>query len=455
MKYSGIILLLSMILIPANAGAVKCPIPNCPAGQLCFCPPPPPHFFVLEVRGNNVDKKIVEKIETYLKNSFDLTAMFKFRDKFAPRAFKITTPADQISRWSMISFNVSNTKNGLSFGVEYHERFPIHSRKKTQKWKTSMSTDSTKDKILHAALDTLGNQAMEQILGNKFEAFGTRLAYVETIKTGTSVIRMAHVNGKNYGKSGNGGRLLSFSRSLNKGPVFSPDGRFLVFTSHIRYNPDLYIVKTDGSKSPHRISARNGMNHAASFSPDGSKLALTLDYRGNADVYTLNSDYSSTKKWRISKKLTKHHDIDTSPEYSPDGKRLAFVSARGGSAQIFTYDFASGRIRKLFSTKSRTFTPRWCKSGNREYIAFTQLVGAKSVIYIYDVVAKNGWQATSSAAPNAENPAWSPHCNLIAYESEGAKGKAAGIWISPVRGGHSRVLYTGKLAMPAWEMKKN
>ena len=131
-------------------------------------------------------------------------------------------------------------------------------------------------------------------------------------------------NGDNS-KASSGFPIISFKRSINKEPRFSNDGKYIVFTSHIRFNPDLYLKKI-GRKSIHRISAQRGMNHAAAFSFNSKKLALTLDFKGNPDIYILKTDFKSNKKWRIVKKITQNHGIDTSPAFSPDGKKVAFVS---------------------------------------------------------------------------------------------------------------------------------
>lgn len=181
-------------------------------------------------------------------------------------------------------------------------------------------------------VDTLSNQIMAKILKRPFAAFGTKLAYVHKTGRGKSVIRLGQVNGVVAAK-GTSFPVVSFKRSLNKEPVFNPKGTHLVFTSHIRFNKDLYITKI-GSGAIHRISARKGVNHAIAFSPKGNTMAATLSHRGNPDIYLLRSDYRTKKKWRVIKTITRHHSIDTSPAFSPDGKRIAFVSARRGRAQI-------------------------------------------------------------------------------------------------------------------------
>ncbi|MDA3864822.1 MAG: hypothetical protein PF689_13245 [Deltaproteobacteria bacterium] len=443
------LLLLLITFFPVAAQGVKCPIPNCPKGQLCFCPPPPPHYMVIKDKSTGSNSKAGKIFTDRLKSNFALTASFSFKNKFSPKYQSSKTPLDQISKWHLITLKLKQGNKTTGVEVKLFSRKTPRSSRKKEIWETSFNFNSSN---LKKSTDLLGNQLMAKIIQRKFSAFGSKMAYVHNITRGKSYIRVAHFNGEEKDQSLSSHKLVSFKVSYNKEPFWGPRGEYLFFTSHARYNPDLYIVKPGNNPvKPLRISARNGMNHAAVLSNKRKYLALTMDFRGNPDIYLLKPDFKTTKKWRIIKKLTTHHSIDTSPSFSPDGKRIVFVSNRRKRAQIFTKKIKGGKPRLLFSTGNRTYTPRWCSSGKREYLAFTQLVGNKSVIYVYDLKTRGGWQATSSSAPNAENPAWSPHCNLISYESSGSKTKKNGIWISPVRGGKSSVFLKGSLTMPAWD----
>ncbi len=443
------LLLVFLTMLPATAQGVQCPIPNCPEGQLCFCPPPPPHYLVVSGKGEGTTTPAGNIIARF-KANLRLTGYFAMAKRFAARTESPKTPLDQISPWSMVELSLTTAGDAGTINVKLYRRLAPRSARRHLAFKTDM-TFSLKDPVAWTkASDILGNQVMAKILGRPFAAFGTKLAFVHRLSRGTSVIRVGQVNGQ-VTKLGATQPRVSFSSSLNKEPLFSPDGRHLVFTSHIRFNPDLYITEI-GTRGIHRISSRKGVNHAAAFAPDGKSLALTLDYKGNPDIFLLATDYSTQRKWRVLRQLTRHHTIDTSPAFSPDGKQIAFVSTRKGRAQIFIKNVTAkgGRARLLFSTPHRTYTPKWCRAGIREYLAFTQLVGNKSVIFIYDVRNKNGWRATSLSAPNAENPSWSPHCNLIAYESDGSKLGSQGIRISPIIGGRSVSLFAGPFTTPTW-----
>ncbi len=447
-RISWIFLVLALAWSP-RAHAVQCPIPNCPPDQLCFCPPPPPHHLVVENPAGDVADGAGARAAERIRVNLGLTAMFQMQPKFAPKPEPVNKPEDQIPQWTVVTVEVPDAQKA-ELKIRVAQRSPIYGVKRAEIGSFTLTLAA--EEIQRAQqIDEACNRIMSMILKRKFAAFGARLAYVERTGPGKGVIRMGRVNADFAGKNADAGSILGFSLSLNRSPVWSPDRKVILFTSSIRNNLDLYLVPADGSREPHRISAWPGMNHSPSFSPDGKTIALTMDHAGSPDIFLLAADYATTKKWRIIKQLTNHYDIDTSAAFSPDGKRIAFVSARNGRAQIFVMNADGSGQRLLLSTPHRTFTPRWCRSENREFIAFTQLVGNQSVIFIYDVVNQNGWQATPADAPDAENPTWSPHCNLVAYESHGDSRRPAGIYISPLVGGASARLLTGDARMPAWE----
>ena len=130
------------------------------------------------------------------------------------------------------------------------------------------------------------------------------------------------------------------------GPVLSPDGKTMLFTSRRPGGPsevleeDLYYFediyqsqKTDSGKwsQPNLVSGLVSAGHesASSLSPSGSTLYMSRG-EGNGDLFFSTSDGS---KW--SKPVSLGNNIntegrETSCFASPDGKRLYFTSDRPG-----------------------------------------------------------------------------------------------------------------------------
>src|SRR5215510_8351561 len=105
--------------------------------------------------------------------------------------------------------------------------------------------------------------------------------------------------------------------------VFSPDGRWAVFTSERRGNPDLYAIDLQAGGTPRLLIDSPAMEDQAAISPDGASIAFMSSHGGNADIYILPFDPSSTQSIDKATNLTRHSGGDFRPAFSPDGKQIA------------------------------------------------------------------------------------------------------------------------------------
>jgi dipeptidyl aminopeptidase/acylaminoacyl peptidase len=112
------------------------------------------------------------------------------------------------------------------------------------------------------------------------------------------------------------------------GPAVSPDGSQAVFTvtrysvDENKADSDLWLVPTDGSAPPRRLTWNPGSDSSAAWSPDGRSLAF-VSKRGDAppQLYVLNIGGGEAMP------VTKLPVAVQSPRWLADGKRLAFSAA--------------------------------------------------------------------------------------------------------------------------------
>ena len=88
------------------------------------------------------------------------------------------------------------------------------------------------------------------------------------------------------------------------------------------YRGDLWVVKDDGS-NPHRLTVHPAHDSHPRFSPDGKWIAFSSSRAGNDDVYVMPASGGEAKQ------LTFHSAPDTVVGWSRDSKRIIFSSARG------------------------------------------------------------------------------------------------------------------------------
>jgi tricorn protease len=88
------------------------------------------------------------------------------------------------------------------------------------------------------------------------------------------------------------------------------------------YQGDLWLVNEDGS-NPRRLTVHTARDSNPRFSPDGRWIAFSSDRYGNTDVFIIPAAGGEPKQ------LTFHSAGDTVVGWSRDSKRVIFSSARG------------------------------------------------------------------------------------------------------------------------------
>ena len=234
-------------------------------------------------------------------------------------------------------------------------------------------------------------------------------------------------------------RRVTSNGSLNLSPCWSPDGKYMAFTSYETGNPDLQVFRlSNGQKA--NISKQNELHSAPAWSPDGIRIALTLTKEGNADIYTIEV---KGKKFR---RLTRNPSIDSSPSWSPNGREIAFTSSRSGSPQIYIMDSNGGNVRRLTYEGSYNASPAWSPRG--DFIAFVSRERTGFQIYTIDVNGEALKRLTDSSGNN-ENPSWSPNGMWLAFASN--RTRKWDIYLMHWDGSYLRRLtYEGRNVSPSW-----
>jgi Tol biopolymer transport system component len=212
-------------------------------------------------------------------------------------------------------------------------------------------------------------------------------------------------------KAGPRFRQLTNGTGDDSSPTWSPDGRQIAFDSNSDgAQRQVYIVESDGSGTPHRLTHSNEAETSPCWSPDGRQIAFTsFSLDGSAQIKIANADGTG-----LPQLLNQDHSFDFVPAWSPDGLSIAF--ARGlVSGQIYiTKADGTGSPRQLTSPGGENVFPAW--SPDSKYIAFVSTRSNSSQIYIMTSDGGNQHPLTNLPGFTAD-PAWSPDGRFILFAS--------------------------------------
>jgi Tol biopolymer transport system component len=168
--------------------------------------------------------------------------------------------------------------------------------------------------------------------------------------------------------NGSGQRKLT-AKPNDRLPVWSPDGRKIVYAQGWPDNPDLYVMNADGS-GLRRLTRDSAWDGGPAWSPDGRKIVFVRTHmpaegRGpwESDVYAINVDGSGERN------LT-GDAVSSGPVWSPDGQKIAFTSWRdasglwGGSIYVMNADGSEQR-RLTRMAQVNYSLPSWSPEGRK------------------------------------------------------------------------------------------
>jgi len=132
---------------------------------------------------------------------------------------------------------------------------------------------------------------------------------------------------------------------LNAGPIWSKDGKLIVYTQQQAKGTDsnIFIADVASGKST-LLTPHNGeqLYTANALSPDARKLLITsnaangYDNVGLLDVATKKIDWLTQDKWEIS-----------GGDFSPDGRYATWTANVDGNSDIYLHELAGGKTIAL------------------------------------------------------------------------------------------------------------
>jgi serine/threonine protein kinase len=177
---------------------------------------------------------------------------------------------------------------------------------------------------------------------------------------------------------------LTFDPSTHQAPVWSPDGRQILFTANRKLGMQFYLKNADGSGAEEEVAELEGVSQANvwDWSRDGKYVLVR---KGNELWYLTWPEHIAQPllqtKWTV-----------RNAQFSPDGRWLAYASNETGNMEVYVSPFLNGNGKWQVSSGGG-HEPRWRRDGKELFY-----VAADGKMMSAAVTAGVSFEAGSPAA---------------------------------------------------------
>jgi TolB protein len=233
-------------------------------------------------------------------------------------------------------------------------------------------------------------ESKDPIMSPAWSPDSRQLAYVSFEGSKSSIFVQTLRSGNRF--------QVSNKPGINGAPSFSPDGRKLVITlGGINGNPDIYVLDI-ASRQTKRLTTHRAIDTEGTWSPDGRYIYFTSDRAGGPQVYRISANGGTPER------ITFEGSYNARPRLSPDGTRLAMVHNDRGNFRIAVMNLERKDLLVL-STGRQDESPSFAP--NSDSLIYATRQGGDGVL---ETVSADGLirQKMASGQGDVREPVWSP-----------------------------------------------
>ena len=219
-------------------------------------------------------------------------------------------------------------------------------------------------------------------------------------------------------ETGQNVQRLTVHKARDVYPRFSPDGKWIAFSSDRNGNLDVFIMPASGG-TVKQLTNHSADDSVLNWTPDGTRILFSSN-RGedfSARLYTVSTDGGMP--------VNAGTDMGVQGSYSPDGRRLAYNQKaqaywrkfyRGSmQSDVVVMDAASKKFTNLTDFEGLDSWPMWARDGHIYFVSDREGGGLTNIWRISEAGGKAA-QVTTFKSGDVRWPAISADGKTIIFE---------------------------------------
>ena len=147
---------------------------------------------------------------------------------------------------------------------------------------------------------------------------------------------------------------LTFHSAQDESPSWSPDGKWIAWSSNRTGNYDIFVMDRTGDKKKNLTNTPKNEKKPGWQPPLGHKLVFESDLDGDSEIFVMDRDGGNPKQ------LTKNIFVwDGHPTWSPNGKEIAFATNRDRNNEIYIMGADGSNPRNVTNDPGSDTYPSW------------------------------------------------------------------------------------------------
>jgi TolB protein len=160
----------------------------------------------------------------------------------------------------------------------------------------------------------------------------------------------------------------------------------------------IFTVSPDGS-GLRRLMSSASIDTEPRYSPDGKWIYFTSDRGGSPQIYRMPSGGGDAQR------VTFEGSYNVSPRVSPDGRSLAYITRNSGKFQVALLDLNNRQVQ-ILTDSDRDESPSFAPSGRM--ILFATILGERGVLSAVSTDGRIKYRITNDQGGDSREPAWGP-----------------------------------------------